>query len=210
MYEYYHMIGYAGSFLIAISLSMKNIRRLRQINLFGASTFATYGLLIGSYPVLALNSYIAAIDLFFLFKMYATKEQFSMIPVLDSSHLYLSKFIEFYQEDIRKFFPEFDKSKLPEFNCFFILRDLRPVGLFIFKQVSESEIKIELDYAIPEYRDLKNGKYVYSVEAKYLREKGYKVLSMHSSVEKHQKYLLNVGFKRDKNKPEIFLNKLGE
>ncbi|MCK5591027.1 MAG: YgjV family protein, partial [Candidatus Pacebacteria bacterium] len=173
MYEYYHMIGYAGSFLIAISLSMKNIRRLRQINLFGASTFATYGFLIGSYPVLALNSYIAAIDLFFLFKMYATKEQFSMIPVLDSSHLYLSKFIEFYQEDIRKFFPEFDKSKLPEFNCFFILRDLRPVGLFIFKQVSESEIKIELDYAIPEYRDLKNGKYVYSVEAKYLEEKGY-------------------------------------
>ena len=163
MYEYYHMIGYAGSFLIAISLSMKNIRRLRQINLFGASTFATYGFLIGSYPVLALNSYIAAIDLFFLFKMYATKEQFSMIPVLDSSHLYLSKFIEFYQEDIRKFFPEFDKSKLPEFNCFFILRDLRPVGLFIFKQVSESEIKIELDYAIPEYRDLKNGKLMNSL-----------------------------------------------
>lgn len=210
MYEYYHMIGYAGSFLIAISLSMKNIRRLRQINLFGASTFAAYGFLIGSYPVLALNSYIAAIDLFFLFKMHTTKEQFSMIPVLDSSHLYLSKFIEFYQEDIRKFFPEFDKSKLPELNCFFILRDLRPVGLFIFKRVSESEIKIELDYAIPEYRDLKNGKYVYSVEAKYLREKGYKILSMHSSVEKHQKYLLNVGFKRDKNNPEIFLNKLGK
>ena len=210
MYEYYHMIGYAGSFLIAVSLSMKNIRRLRQINLIGASTFAAYGFLITSYPVLALNSYIAAIDLFFLFKMYTTKEQFSMIPVLDSSHLYLSKFIEFYQEDIRKFFPEFDKGKLPKLNCFFILRDLRPVGLFIFKQISESEIKIELDYAIPEYRDLKNGKYVYSVEAKYLREKGFKILSMYSSVEKHQKYLLNVGFKRDKNNPEIFLNKLGK
>ena len=52
------IIGYTGSVLVAVSLMMSNIVRLRWINLFGAGTFAIYGLLINAYPVFALNGFI--------------------------------------------------------------------------------------------------------------------------------------------------------
>jgi len=49
------LVGYAASALIAISLMMSSILRLRLINLAGAAAFATYGLLIRAYPVAVLT-----------------------------------------------------------------------------------------------------------------------------------------------------------
>ena len=45
------IFGYVASIIIAISLTMKNIHRLRWWNLFGAIAFSTYGVLIGAWPV---------------------------------------------------------------------------------------------------------------------------------------------------------------
>ena len=61
--EWQEIVGYTGSVLIALSLMMKNIVRLRKVNLFGASTFAIYGLLVDASPVLVLNSFIALVDM---------------------------------------------------------------------------------------------------------------------------------------------------
>ena len=72
MESYYELIGYVGSLLVALSLSMKNIRLLRRINLLGAFTFSMYGLLIGAMPVFVLNGYIVVIDIYYLYKMYIT------------------------------------------------------------------------------------------------------------------------------------------
>ena len=102
---YYEIIGYLGSLLVALSLSMKNIRYLRRINFFGAFTFSIYGLLIGAFPVFVLNGYIAIIDIYFLVKMYNTKENFKLVPVLDKKHLYLKEFLAFYADDIAIYFP---------------------------------------------------------------------------------------------------------
>ncbi len=109
MESYYEIVGYVGSFLVALSLSMKNIRLLRRINLIGASTFATYGVLIDAMPVFMLNGFIVLIDIYYLYKMYRTKEKFQMVPVLDKKHNYLKLFLDFYSVDILKYFPKFDK-----------------------------------------------------------------------------------------------------
>ena len=58
MLDLYEIIGYSGSILVAVSLMMKNILKLRVINFFGASSFALYGYLVDAYPVLILNSFI--------------------------------------------------------------------------------------------------------------------------------------------------------
>lgn len=63
------LYGYLGSALIAISLMMGDIRRLRWINLVGAGTFASYGLLINAWPVAILNGFIVLIDVVHLWQL---------------------------------------------------------------------------------------------------------------------------------------------
>ncbi len=205
MESYYEIVGYVGSFLVALSLSMKNIRLLRRINLIGAGTFATYGVLIGAMPVFALNGFIVLIDVYYLYKMYTTKEQFKIVPVLDKKHNYLKLFLDFYIKDIQKYFPTFDRESIDKLECFFLLRDLRTVGLLIFEEISNETIKVHVDYAIPDYRDMKSGKYLYNTEIVYLRNKGYKEIVTESDVANHIKYLKNLGFVKSSEESSIYV-----
>ena len=68
------MIGYAASIMVAISLSMKNIVALRVLNFIGCSLFITYGVYVGALPVVVANSYIACINIYFLYKTYQEKK----------------------------------------------------------------------------------------------------------------------------------------
>jgi len=205
MLSTYEIVGYIGSILVALSLSMKNIRLLRRINLVGAFTFSTYGFLIGAIPVFILNGYIVLIDIFYLYKMYTTEEQFKMVPVLDKQHNYLKLFLDFYINDILKYFPNFKQNKIENFECFFLLRDLRPVGILIFEEISQQEIKIHVDYVIPDYRDMKSGKYLYNSEIKYLKNLGYSQITTESDIKAHIKYLLNVGFKKSSKNNSLYI-----
>ncbi len=206
--EWQEIIGYTGSALIALSLTMKNIVRLRKVNLIGASTFAVYGLLVNAYPVLVLNSFIALVDVYYLIDIYRRKDAFSLMPVLNPDHPYLNKFLDFYIDDIKKFSPEFNRAETKDANCYFILRNLVPVGIFMYKVKSADEAKIILDYAIPDYRDLKNAQYLYYAASEFLKEKGIKTLIAKSEVDKHRNYLKRVGFKEDSTNKNIFIKKL--
>jgi hypothetical protein len=206
--EWQEIVGYTGSVLIALSLMMKNIVRLRKVNLIGASTFAIYGLLVNAYPVLVLNSFIALVDIYYLIDIYRKKDAFSLMPVLDPNHPYLNKFLDFYSDDIKKFSPEFIRYNIEEANCYFILRNLVPVGIFIHKIRSLDEAEILLDYAIPDYRDLKNAKYLYYAASEFLKEKGIKNLIAESDVDKHRNYLKKVGFEEDDENENIFRKRL--
>jgi hypothetical protein len=206
--EWQEIVGYTGSVLIALSLMMKNIVRLRKVNLFGASTFAIYGLLVNAYPVLVLNSFIAFVDIYYLVDIYRKKDAFNLMPVLDPNHPYLNKFLDFYSDDIKKFSPEFIRYNIEEANYYFILRNLVPVGIFIYKVRSLDEAEILLDYAIPDYRDLKNAKYLYYAASEFLKEKGIKNLIAKSEVDKHRNYLKKVGFEEDNENENIFKKRL--
>ena len=206
--EWQDIIGYTGSALIAISLMMKNIFKLRKINLIGASTFAVYGLLVQAYPVLILNSFIAMVDVYYLLGMYRKKDAFNLMPVLDPNHPYLNEFLDFHSADIQKFSPEFNMNKIANANCFFVLRNLVPVGIFIYENINPGDANILLDYAIPDYRDLKNAEYLYYAESKFLKEKGITNLTTESSVKEHRKYLKKLGFSESKTEKNIFRKKL--
>ena len=206
--EWTEIIGYTGSILIATSLTMKNIFKLRKINLMGALTFAVYGLLLPAYPVLVLNSFIIIVDIYYLAGMYLKKDAFNLMPVLDPGHPYLNKFLDFYSNDIKNFSPEFERNKIKDANYYFVLRNLVPVGIFIYREASSEAADILLDYAIPDYRDLKNAEYLYFAQSKFLKEKGIKYLTTEGSVKKHRKYLQKVGFKEDSINKNIFKKNL--
>ncbi len=204
--NYYEWIGYTGSVLVAVSLMMKNIYYLRQINLVGASTFAFYGYLVKAYPVVTLNGFIAIVDVIYLIQMHRSKEAFSLLPINEAASEYLKRFLEFHAAEIQKFSPEFKMSDLQNAERFFVLRNMMPVGVIIFEHISKDEVLIKLDYAIPDYRDFKNGRFVVQTQSQLLKKQGVKKMIAYSGVPVHQKYLKRIGFRQvDKNRFEYQL-----
>lgn len=68
------ILGYAASIMVAISLTMKDIVKLRIINFIGCALFTAYGLMIDSWPVVLTNGFIACVNVYFLAKMQSEKK----------------------------------------------------------------------------------------------------------------------------------------
>ncbi|WP_165313826.1 YgjV family protein [Vibrio ziniensis] len=68
------IMGYAASIMVAISLTMKDIVKLRILNFIGCTLFSAYGLMIDALPVVATNTFIAVVNVYFLAKMYQEKK----------------------------------------------------------------------------------------------------------------------------------------
>ncbi len=196
-FPWVELVGYAGSVLIAVSLMMNSIRRLRWVNLFGASTFAAYGLLVHAYPVLALNSFIALVDVYYLVQMRRRKDFFELFEIDARYSPFLNRFLEYHKQDIEKYFPEFKGQIGPQFKVIFILRNLMPVGLFIIEPLQEGTWRIHLDYVIPSYRDSQTAYYLYHREHELFQQHIFKRFIIKSTVPAHIKYLKRLGFKRD-------------
>ncbi|MCL1079726.1 uroporphyrinogen decarboxylase [Parashewanella spongiae] len=67
------LIGYSASVMVAISLMMKDIVKLRSLNFIGCALFSAYGVAIEAWPVAGMNAFIACINVYYLVKMYRAK-----------------------------------------------------------------------------------------------------------------------------------------
>jgi hypothetical protein len=188
------LIGYVGSTLIALSMLMNNIWRLRWINLVGASTMAIYGFAIGAVPVLALNLFITCVDVFYLVQLDRSKDTFTTLPFPDERYPYLRRFLEFHGEDIAKYQPDFSLDALDNPKGFFILRNMLSVGLFVYEERGEV-LQVHLDYVIPDYRDLRNAHFAYEDQRDGFLEAGHRQYRTTSKTNAHSRYLQRVGFR---------------
>ena len=187
------VIGYVGSALIALSMLMNNIWRLRWINLVGASTMAVYGFAIGALPVLALNLFISCVDVFYLIQLDRRRDTFTALAFPDERYPYLRRFLEFHGEDIAKYQPDFSIDSLENPKGFFILRNMLSVGLFVYEEHGET-LLVHLDYVIPDYRDLRNAHFAYEAQQQGFLDAGFKRYQATSKTNAHGRYLRRVGF----------------
>lgn len=186
-------IGYIASVIIAISMTMNSILKFRWINLAGATTFATYGYLIGAWPVGLLNSFIVLVDVYYLVSIYSKKEIFEILEVRPENR-YLIRFLEFHDKDIQKFFPGF--SYKPEMNTvsFFTLRNMAVAGVFLAHRKEDNTLSVGLDYVLPEYRDFKNGRFIYGqLNTKFI-DAGFRKVKADGKSKKYASYLRKLGF----------------
>jgi len=58
-----HLLGFCGSALIILSITMRSVVRLRIIGLAGAATFLAYGLALGTWPIVVTNTVTVSIQL---------------------------------------------------------------------------------------------------------------------------------------------------
>lgn len=189
-----NFVGYAASLLIAISLMMKSLIRLRIINGIGALIFVVYGLMIKAYPVAFLNGLIVIIDLYYLWKMLQRSDYFTMMSVEPDS-AYLKFFLDFHHADIQQFFPSFSYHAQPDDEVLFVLRDTVPAGVMIIRPEG-SQGTVLLDYALKDFRDFKTGAFIFDDHTDTLIQKGLLRLTAFSDVTTHQRYLQQMGFAR--------------
>ncbi len=186
-------LGYLASLVVLISLVMSSIIKLRWINLAGSALFSLYGFLIGAPPVGFMNLGIAVINVYYLIKIYSSKEYFKLLPI-EGSTTYFNYFLDFHKKSLEEYAGksnfDIDNSDL----SFYILRNMMPAGVFLGSKYDENTLKVELDFVIPEYRDFKIGSYIYESRRDYFLDKGYTKLIGFSSNSVHISYLLKMGF----------------
>lgn len=66
-------VGDAASIMIAISLIMTDIVKLRIINSIGCILFTIYGFMVKAYPVGIINAFIFFVNIYYLYKFYKEK-----------------------------------------------------------------------------------------------------------------------------------------
>ena len=183
------LIGYAGSVLVLLSLTMTSAKKLRWLSLCGSTVFAFYSLLIASYPTMAVNCAIVAINAWFLVSMGRHKERLELLPVSLSSR-YLRRFTDFYAADIQKYFPRFSMQDSRADTAFFVCRDMVNAGLLLGKSENGGVLRLELDYVTPRFRDFRAGAYLHGQLARL----GYRRLVLPDVGQAHRRYLKKAGF----------------
>ncbi len=202
--QWVEILGYVASALILISMMMSSILRLRIINVVGSTLFAVYGLIIESYPVFIVNGAIALTNVYYLAKFFTVKEVFKTIEVR-GNNLYLKEFLEFYRDEIKKYFPHFKYEPEKNRYSFFILRNMNVAGIFMAREFSPGTLWITLDFATPEYRDFKVGRFVYTEYAKKFLADGFtRLITKESPQKSHQRYLSKMGFKKEQINGEVY------
>lgn len=184
------LFGYSASIIIAVSLMMSSIVKLRTVNLFGALFFSSYGLIIKAYPVFLLNGFITLVDVYYLLQIFGEKEYFRILEVGANTD-YLKYFLKFHEREITKFIPNFKFEPNDKYHVMFVLRDTVPAGLVCSEYLDNDCIYMKLDYAIPGYRDFKIGKYVFK---EILKDKKIKKIYSDTGNKKHEQYLKRMGF----------------
>ncbi len=190
-------IGYLASVLLVISMIMASIIKLRWINLFGAAIFSAYGFLIAAYPVALLNLFITFADIYYLARIYRESDSYRMWKIGDDKR-YLDYFSDHYSDEIRRYYPGFDHKEIKDRKDrqeIFILRNLVPAGLIIARETDPRTVFIDLDFAIPRYRDLKLGRYFYKVKGGEYKARGFERFETEVETGEHARYMEKVGFK---------------
>lgn len=186
-------IGYVASAIVLVSLLMSSIVRLRWINLVGAAVFAFYGFMVGVLPAALMNVGIVIIDVYYLAKIYWSKEYFQILPV-DEDSRYLKQFLAFYRDDMTSFQPvELTDPKQADLK-FYILRNMEIAGVFLARKTEDQTAEVLLDYAVPRYRDFQLGTYLFEANKDEFIAAGVTRLVATSSSDSHTRYLIKMGF----------------
>lgn len=183
-------VGYIASALVLVSLTMTSIVKLRWYNMAGAILFSTYGFLIGAYPVAIMNFLLVCANIYNLYKIYQRKEDFQLFRIKDNKEL-LNHFLDFYAKDIEVYYPNFKTNNNQV--AMFVLRDMAVAGIFI-GTVKQNNLHIDLDYALPQYRDNKLGIYLYKKLYITLKDKQIDTVFCNTDNASNNKYLLKMGF----------------
>ncbi|MEA4935119.1 MAG: hypothetical protein VB102_00610 [Paludibacter sp.] len=196
--SYLEWIGYISSVLVAVSLTMSSIIKLRWFNMVGAAIFSFYGFAIGSLPVGLLNLFIVMANIYYLSKIYTRREIFKLFTT-DLNDGYVKYYLNFNKKEIAQFFPDYEVKMSAavktssELTTILLLRDALVAGIFIGLK-KDNELHVLVDYVSAPYRDMKAGDFIYKKHLQMFREKEIDRIVCTTTHPLHKKYLEKMGF----------------
>ena len=197
-------IGYIAVIIMVYALFIRNILRTRWLNFAGGLLLAFYGITIGSYPLLILGLFCAAYNIYYVLWVKLGKGE-SFFRLIYSARFYghfAEEFVKYHKNELSNFFPDVEFEKLlkkddKDLECCYVFRDLTPIGVFLFKKVSEDTAEIVVDYIEHKYSNLIESCFLTRGQ-EYLKEKkGITKLYTYTAVPTHVKFIEKQGFVRD-------------
>ncbi len=171
-------LGWAGSVLLVYSLLQTRVLRFRALNLLASSILVVFNALLGIWPMVAMNTVLAGINLWFIRKLLAERHDDTAYEVLEVGldDAYLRHVLAVHRDDIRKFFPSFggldDLDGSVRRAAFLVEHGDETVGVVVARRVDEGVAQVELDYVTPRFRDFTPGEFVYRRSGLF-RDRGY-------------------------------------
>jgi hypothetical protein len=156
-------IGWAGSALLVWSLLQSRILRLRALNLVGCFMLIGFNWALGVWPMVGLNIVLAAINIYFLTKLWRTRHDdraYAVVQVATDDD-YLRHVLAVHATEIARYFPRFQSADLAGRSAFLVVRADETVGVVIIRDAGSGVAQVELDYVTPRFRDFTPGEFVY-------------------------------------------------
>lgn len=191
-------VGWAGSALLVWSLWQTRVLRFRAYNLVASVVLVGYNAAIGVWPMAAVNTAIAAINVLHLTRLLRTRDDEATYEVVevDPTDEYLRYVLRRNAADIEAHNPGFVwDGAAPGRWAFLVLRDTETVGVVLLSDAGGGTAVVELDYVLPRFRDFSVGTFVYRRGGR-LAELGFRRL-VASDRMVDRSYFSRVGFRAE-------------
>ncbi len=190
-------VGYLASLFLIISLSVNGDIKFRIYNLCGCICFIFYGFIFNAWPVILTNTILLFINIYYINKLYKHREDFELIEISGDEKL-IEKFIAFYKDDIREFYPDFIASQLHGNINYIVLRDLVIANIFSAKVLENGDALVHINYTIKRFRDYKVSKFLFEKKQQELGAKGIKrILYDNALAKKYAAFFKVMQFEND-------------
>jgi hypothetical protein len=154
-------MGWGGSALLVFSLMQARVLRFRVLNLVACIVLTAFNLVLGIWPMVAMNVVLSAINLWFIVKLMRESHDEAAFDVLRvrPDEAYLTHVLRVHGTDIAKFQPDFD-GLTPGSTAYLVQKGDETVGVVVLT-VDGDTAHVQLDYATPRYRDFSPGEFVW-------------------------------------------------
>ncbi|MBR5896064.1 MAG: hypothetical protein IKZ39_00420 [Lachnospiraceae bacterium] len=197
-------IGYVGTALVLISFLMTSVYKLRIINTIGSLVSVVYGVIMQVYPTVVLNTALALINIFFLWRHLSTKtENVYTIGRTWQNDPIVELFLNKYKDEIKEFFPSFEGISEKVNVAYIIMCGDTFAGILLGDFKEDNELDVYLDFVTRAYRDFSVGNFLY----RELAKDNVRKCRFMADIPKSYVYLRKIGYKRVGDVMELELSK---
>jgi len=168
-------LGWAGSALLIFSLLQSRVLRFRLLNLCASMVLTTFNAFLHIWPMVAMNTVLALINLWWLRKLLSERHDAKAFEVLEVGPLeeYLRYVLSVHHDDIVKYQPDFSWDGSASYNSYLVLHGDETVGVVLVDNRGDGVAHVVLDYVTPRFRDFSPGEFVWR-RSGLLRENGFR------------------------------------